>query len=284
MRKLLFALSLSALFGTSVNAQVYTPRPSPGATVKQTVGLTNIEIEYSRPGVKGRKIFGELVPYGKVWRTGANKAVQFSTDTKIKVEGKELPAGHYALFTVPNKDNWDIIFYEETEIWGTPENWVDSLEALRVNVKTKELDEMVESFTISIDNLRDGKTADLNLSWANTKVTVTIEAPTDEIASASIEKTMAGPDANDYYRSATYYYETDRDLNQAHEWIKKAVEMRGDEAFWMLRMQSLIEAKLGMTQEAIKTAKRSMASAKEAGNEDYVRMNQASIDEWMKKK
>ncbi|MEX1001400.1 MAG: DUF2911 domain-containing protein [Crocinitomicaceae bacterium] len=283
MKKLFLALSVSGLLAIGAQSQVKTPQPSPSATVEQTVGLTNITIEYSRPGVKGRKIFGELVPYGEMWRTGANKAVQFSIDTPVEIEGKQLSAGHYALFTVPNKDNWDIIFYEETEIWGTPENWVDSLEALRVNVKTKALKETVETFTISIDNIVKGETADLSFSWENTKVTVKIKTPTSEITMSSIEKTMAGPDANDYYRSATYFYETDQDLEKAYGWIQKAVELRGEEAFWYLRMQSLIEAKMGKTDKAIITAKRSMASAKEAGNEDYVRMNQASIDEWTKK-
>ena len=282
MKRSLLALGLILGMSASINAQVKTPQPSPAAKVEQTVGLTDISIAYSRPGVKGREIFGNLVPYGRVWRTGANKAVQFSTSTSINFGGKDVAAGNYALFTVPNKAEWDVILYEETEIWGTPSKWVDSLEVARVKVKVKSTLEPVESFTISIDNIKNGTEADLNISWEKTKVTVKIKAPTNEIAAKSIETTMAGPTSGDYYSAASFYLETGKDLKQAHKWIKKAVEMRGEEAFWMLRKQSLIEAELGMKKEAIATAKRSMASADKAGNNDYVKMNKDSIAEWSK--
>ncbi|MFT4600335.1 MAG: hypothetical protein ACI857_000509 [Arenicella sp.] len=282
MKKILLTavVMLSGLM--SANAQVKSPQPSPAASVDQTIGLTDLEIDYSRPGVKGRTIFGDLVPFGEVWRTGANKAVQFSTSTKMKFGGKDIEAGNYALYTVPNKDSWDIILYEETEIWGTPEKWVDSLEAARVSAKPTTLGDNVESFTISIDNIVDGSTADMSISWAKTKVTIQLEAPTNEIAQASIDNTMAGPSSNDYYRSASFYLEQKKDLEQAHTWVKKAVEMRGEDAFWMLRKQSLIEAELGKTKEAIATATRAMASAEKAGNADYVKMNKDSIAEWSK--
>ncbi len=282
MKKIIVTIALMATVTFTSTAQVNTPQPSPAAKIEQTVGVTDIAIEYSRPGVKGREIFGDLVPYGKVWRTGANKAVQFSTSTAITIEGQDVPAGDYALFTVPNKNSWDIIIYDETEIWGTPKTWNDSLEVVRVSVKTISLNDMVESFTISIDNLKDGSKADLNLSWANTKVTAKIETPTDELVMKSIESTMAGPSANDYYRSASFYFDNGKDLDEALVWIKKAVEMRGDQAYWYLRKQSLIEAKLGKTEDAIATAKRSLASAEKAGNDDYVKMNKDSIAEWSK--
>jgi hypothetical protein len=282
MKKIIIVMALIGAITFSSNAQVKTPQPSPAAKIEQTVGVTDIAIAYSRPGVKGREIFGDLVPFGKVWRTGANKAVQFSASTAFKIEGQDVPAGNYALYTVPNKDSWDIILYEETEIWGTPDTWVDSLEAVRVSVKTMELLDLVESFTISIDNLKEGSQADLNLYWANTKVTVKIETPTEELVMKTIEATMAGPSANDYYRSATFYLDNDKDLNEALIWIKKAVEMRGEKAYWYLRKQSLIEAKLGLTKDAIATAERSLASAEKAGNEGYVKMNKDSIAEWSK--
>ena len=282
MKKIIMTLALLGAITLSSNAQVKAPQPSPAAELEQTVGVTDITIAYSRPGVKGRVIFGDLVPYGKVWRTGANKAVQFSTSTAIKLEGKDVPAGKYALFTVPNQDSWDIILYAETELWGTPKPWNDSLEVVRVSVKTKELSDRVESFTISIDNIVNGKTADLNLYWANTKVTATIEAPTEDLVMKSIDATMSGPSANDYYQSASFYYDNNKDLDQALEWIKKAVEIRGDGAYWYLRKQSLIEAKLGKMDDAIATAERSMASAEKAGNEGYVKMNKESIAEWSK--
>jgi hypothetical protein len=282
MKKLFVGIAL-ATFTFSATAQVQAPAPSPAAKIEQTVGLTDISIAYSRPQVKGRTVFGDLVPYGKMWRTGANKAVQFSASTDIMVEGKELKAGNYALFTVPNKDNWDIVFYEETEIWGTPREWVDSLEALRVNVKTMALNDNVESFTISIDNVVESKKAQVSISWATTKVMFNIETPMEKMALASIEKTMAGPSAGDYYSAASFYLETGKDLEQALVWIKKSSELREKEAYWVLRKQSLIEAKLGKTDDAIKTAKRSLELAEKAGNGDYVKMNKESIAEWSKK-
>ena len=282
MKKLFVGIAL-ATFTFSATAQVQAPAPSPAAKIEQTVGLTDISIAYSRPQVKGRTVFGDLVPYGKMWRTGANKAVQFSASTDIMVEGKELKAGNYALFTVPNKDNWDIVFYEETEIWGTPREWVDSLEALRVNVKTMALNDNVESFTISIDNVVESKKAQVSISWATTKVMFNIETPMEKMALASIEKTMAGPSAGDYYSAASFYLETGKDLEQALVWIKKSSELREKEAYWVLRKQSLIEAKSGKTDDAIKTAKRSLELAEKAGNGDYVKMNKESIAEWSKK-
>jgi Protein of unknown function (DUF2911) len=282
MKKVLLTALVFAGFSMASTAQVKSPQPSPSASISQTIGLTDIQIDYSRPGVKGREIFGDLVPFGKVWRTGANKAVQFSTSTKITIEGKDVPAGNYALFTIPNEKTWNVMLYSETEIWGTPEKWIDSLEVLNVEVPVKKLSESMESFTISIDNIVGGSTADLSIGWSTTAVTIKIGAPTNEIAQESIDKTMAGPSANDYYRSASFYLEQKKDLKQAHAWIQKAVEMRGEEAFWMLRRQSLIEAELGMTKEAIATAKRSMASAEKAGNTDYVKMNKDSIEEWSK--
>lgn len=282
MKKVLLSLVLLGAVAVSSSAQVKSPQPSPAAKIEQTVGLTDISIAYSRPGVKDRTIFGDLVPYDKMWRTGANKAVQFSSSTDFKFGGKDVKAGDYALFTIPGKTEWAVILYEETEIWGTPETWVDSLEAARVKVKSTALANNVESFTISFDNVIDGKQADLSISWAKTRVTLLIETPTQDLAMASIESTMAGPSANDYYKAATYYHENDKDLKQAYEWVKKAVEMRGEEAFWMLRRQSLIEADLGLKKEAIATAKRSLASAEKAEYDSYIEMNKKSIEEWSK--
>ena len=275
-------MSFVVSLGLTATAQVKSPQPSPAAKIEQTVGLTDISIAYSRPVKKGRTIFGDLVPFDQVWRTGANKAVQFSTSTKIILAGKSVEAGNYALYNVPGKASWDIILYKETEIWGTPDKWIDSLEAARVSVRVTELTEVVESFTISIDNVVNGNSADLSISWDKTKVKLKIETPTNDLAMASIESTMAGPSANDYYQAASFYLESDKDLNQALEWITLAVEKRGDEAFWYLRKKSLIEAKLGMKKEAIASAERSLRSAEKAGNADYVKMNKESIAEWSK--
>jgi Protein of unknown function (DUF2911) len=283
MKKLLSILAFTFLSGIAANAQVKTPQPSPAAEVHQTVGLTKFEIVYSRPGARERAIFGDLVPFGKVWRTGANKAVQFGVSTAVTIGGKELKAGNYALFTVPNKDSWDIIWYEETEIWGTPENWVDSLEACRVSVKTSSLPNMVESFTMEFTDVSDGEYGMLNISWEKTMVSVKIEVPTEDITMKSIESTLAGPSSGDYYKAASYYLSAGKDMKVALEWISKACEMRGEEAYWYYRKKSLIEAELGMFKEAIATAEISLKNAKAQENNDYVKMNEDSIAEWKKK-
>ena len=283
MRKLFIALLATGTFAVSGMSQVKTPQPSPSAEIKQMVGLTDIKISYSRPGAKGRTVFGDLVPYGKVWRTGANKAVQFETNTDLKIEGKELKAGNYAIFTIPNKDSWDVIWYTETEIWGTPEEWDEEAVACKVNVKTITLNDMVESFTIALDNVSSGNSADLVMKWEKTKIKVKIEVPTEEMAMASIESTMAGPSAADYYRAASYYLDNGKDLKMALGWITRACEMRGEEAYWYFRKKSLIEAELGMYKEAIATAEISLKNAKAKGNDDYVKMNTESIEEWKKK-
>lgn len=282
MKNRIYITLIAALVGTASFAQVKAPQPSPAAKIEQTVGLTDFSIEYSRPGAKGRTVFGDLVPYDQLWRTGANKCVQFAISSAIKVEGKDLAQGTYALFTKPGEKSWDIIFYKETEFWGTPDPWVDSLEALRVSVQPITVNDLVESFTISLDDVSNGTTAVLNLSWEKTKVAVKIEVPTEDIAMASIDEIMAGPSANDYYRAATYYHENGKDLKKAYEWIKKATEMKGDEAFWMTRRQALIEADLGDKKAAIETAKRSLEAAKKAKYDNYVKMNEESIKEWSK--
>ncbi len=268
-------------FAVLATAQVKTPQPSPSAEIKQTVGLTNVEIAYSRPHRRDREVFGNLVPFDKLWRTGANKNVVVSTDD-VLIFGKDtLAAGSYALFTKPGKSQWELYFYTDTENWGTPREWVDSKVALKVMAKPMKTSNMIESFTIAVEDVQiDG--ANLELSWEQTKVSVPFAVATNDRVLENIESVMSGPSSNDYYRSADYYLTQKKDLKQALTWMDKALEMRGNEPFWMLRKKSLIQAELGMTKEAIATAKKSLEAAKEAGNDDYVKMNEDSIKEWSK--
>lgn len=266
----------------SVNAQIKTPQPSPAATAKQTVGLTDVEVAYSRPHRRGRTIFGDLVSYDKLWRTGANKNAIISTDDLLVVgKGDTLKAGSYAIFTKPGKDFWTVYFYNDTENWGTPNKWDDSKVAAMVTVKPTKTNDVIESFTIAFQDVTaDG--ANLEFSWENTKVAVPFTVNTKNSVMANIESVMSGPSAGDYYRAADYYLSQNKDLDQALTWMNKAFEMRGNAPFWMLRKKSLIEAGLGKKKEAIATAKKSLEAAKEAGNDDYVKMNEDSIKEWSK--
>lgn len=281
MKKVFFTLLTFAAFGlTMASAQIKTPAPSPACKLTQTVGLTDITVEYSRPSVKERTIFGGLVPYGEMWRTGANKNTIVTFSNPVKIGGKELKSGSYALFTIPKKDAWEIIFYTDTENWGVPEKWDETKEAVRFSAKPEESPFVIQSFMIDIGDLENGRCT-MGLGWEKTWVSFPIELNTDEVVSKAITRAMNGPSADDYYAAGRYYFESGKDLNQAYEWLHKSNEM--DPKFWKLRQEALVQAALGKHADAIKTAERSKALAIEAGNKDYERMNTESITEWKAK-
>ncbi|QBN18004.1 DUF2911 domain-containing protein [Flavobacterium nackdongense] len=280
MKKIIFVLAMIIANYVS-EAQIKTPQPSPKCTLNQVVGLTNVEIVYSRPSAKGRDVFNNLVPFGKLWRTGANENTTISFSEDVVIDGKTLPKGKYALYTTPRADNWEIIFYTKTDNWGNPENWDETKVALKTSVKSEHIDRMVESFTIGINNL-DNNFAHLEISWEKTIVAVKFEVPTAKAAMASIDKTLAGPTAGDYFSSAQYLQQSNGDMTKALAYINKALEMNTDKPFWYTRLKSLIQAKLGDKKGAIETAKISLASAEAAKNQDYVKMNKDSIAEWSK--
>lgn len=274
-------LSITFLVSSTCFGQVEIPQLSPRAKVQQTVGLTNFELDYSRPSVRDRKIFGELLPYGEMWRTGANKNTTISFDTDIMFGGKEVKAGTYAIFTKINEKTWDIYLYSDTENWGTPEEWKEEKVIATLTVPVKKAASKLETFTISFNDLGTEK-FNLVFAWSNVELQVEVTLPTKKLTEASILKTMNGPSDRDYYGAASYYLESGEKLEEALEYIEKAVELRGEEAYWYLRKQALIEYELGQKKAAIETAKRSLSSAEKAGNKGYVEMNKKSIEEWSK--
>ncbi|WP_297706947.1 DUF2911 domain-containing protein [uncultured Eudoraea sp.] len=277
MKKL--TLLICVVMGSiSMNGQITTPAASPAAKIMQTVGLTDVTVEYSRPSMRGRTIFGDLVPYDKLWRTGANKNSMVTFSDDVTIAGQNVKAGSYAIFTKPGLTSWEVIFYSDTNNWGTPENWDDSKVAAKTNVEVYTMPSDVESFTMSIDDLHNNG-ATLGMMWEKAYVGVSFEVPTVAKAIESIESVMNGPSANDYFSAASFYFEEGKDLSKAKEWIDKAVSMN-DKAYWMARRQSLIYAKMGDTKGAIEAAKKSMAGAETAGNADYVKMNKDSLKEW----
>lgn len=281
MGKIVVALALM-IASFSIEAQVRIPQASPKSVVSQTVGLTDVEIDYHRPSAKNRMVFGDLVPFGKVWRTGANENTTISFSEDVVINGATLKKGKYALYTTPKADSWDVIFYSDTTNWGNPEEWNEAKVALKVNVNTEILNRNVETFTIGINNV-DNNFASLELSWEKTLVAVKFEVPTQKTALASIDKTLAGPSAADYFSSAQYFYQSNGDLNKALTYVNKAYEMHDKKPYWYSRLKSQIQAKLGDKKGAIETAKISLAAAQVAKNDDYVKMNQDSIAEWSKK-
>jgi len=192
----------AGLISLGTSAQIQTPQPSPFSKVEQKVGLTDVIIEYCRPGIRDREIFGNLVPYGEVWRTGANANTKITFSDDVKIDGKELKKGTYALYTIPNKDSWEILFYSDSNNWGTPEKWDDNKVALKTTAEVQQMPMKMETFTILIDELKNNSAA-LNFIWENTIATMSFEVPTDAKALASIEKVMNGPSAGDYFSIAT---------------------------------------------------------------------------------
>ncbi len=272
-----------ALFvaGFSAEAQLRTPQSSPKTTINQVVGLTDVEITYSRPSAKGRVVFGNLIPFGKLWRTGANENTIVSFSDDVVIDGKTLKKGKYSLFTIPKIESWDVIFYKTIDNWGNPEEWKEENVALKTSVKPETLNKSVETFTIGVSGL-DNNYAFLEMYWENSYAAVKFEVPTQQKATANIEKVLAGPSAGDYFSAAQFLFQSNGDANKALAHVNKALDMTKEKPFWYNRLKSLIQAKLGDKKGAVETAKASLAAAEIAKNQDYVKMNKDSIAEWSK--
>ncbi len=281
---LLLSSALASTLAVGVSAQpnrIDFPAASPAAQLRQRVGLTDFEIIYSRPGVKGREIFGELEPYGKVWRTGANAATKITFDTPILFGGQAVPAGTYGLFSIPGEDEWVVILNNVADQWGAF-NYDAAEDVVRVTVPAHHLAEPVETFLIWFNDLRD-ESATLNLTWENTSVAVPIAVDVKEKLVPQIEAVMAsGQQQRDYvyFQSAGFYYDHDLDLQKAAKWIDLALKQNPN-AFWMLHLKAKIHAKLGNKAEAIAAAEAStkFAVAQEGPGSGYKVMNDALIAE-----
>ena len=224
---------------------------------------------------------GELVPYGEMWRAGANANTTIEFSDAVVLGGQKLEAGKYAIFIRPGVSMWEVFFYTKTDNGGLPGEWDPKAVAAVAEIPTTTLENPVESFTISIDDL-DQNGAQLNFRWEKTQTSLKLEVQTDSKTMASIEKTMQGePKAQDYYSAAIYYRETGRDLKKAKDWISKAIEMDSGK-YWMYRQQALILHALNENEAAIAASQTSLKLAIEAGNQDYVRLNEKAIEEWSK--
>ncbi|MFD1604998.1 DUF2911 domain-containing protein [Flavobacterium artemisiae] len=278
MKKLLIALAL-IIAPLAADAQVKTPQASPKGYIKQTVGLTDVEVTYSRPGARGRAVFGNLVPFGKLWRTGANENTIINFSDDVIIDGKTLKKGKYAIYTVPRIESWDVIFYLSTDNWGLPESWNENYVVLKTTVKEDALPTPVETFTIGINGL-DPNYGYLEMAWENSHVALKFEVPTAKTAVASIEKTLAGPSWNDYYAASQYLFQSNGNMETARTYVDKALDMSADKPYYVTRLKSLIQAKQGDKKGALETAKASLAAAEAANNADYVKLNKDSIAEW----
>ncbi|MFT3933440.1 MAG: DUF2911 domain-containing protein [Chitinophagaceae bacterium] len=269
MKRLLLAFCLGGSM-LSLSAQLRTPAPSSTQTIKQDFGLGSIELSYSRPNVKGRKIFGDLVPYGKVWRTGANGATTLTFSDEVIIGGTKIPAGKYGLLSIPDASSWTLIITKQTDV-TSPAAYKESEDVVRVKATPIHMNEIIESFMMQFDEVK-ASTANLYLLWDKTMVVLPIKTEIDGKIMAQI-KELPQDDKFPYFSAAAYYMDNGKDLNQALAWYNKAAE-QDPKAYWVLYQKANCLAKLGKTKEARETAMKSKEAAQEGKNSDYVTLNE----------
>ena len=264
MKKIIILTTV--FFYSYITAQIKTPQPSPTATIVQKLGISNVIIDYSRPGVKKREIFGGLVPFNKIWRTGANKATKITFEENCIFGGAKVKKGSYSLFTIPGEEEWTVLLNRETELWGAGD-YNEENEVLRIAVEPEETKDFTESFTIDFGNFKSFS-AILSIKWANTLINVEIESMSaKKVQNEFLELLTKGPSANDYYNGAKFFADNTSEYEMALEWIDVAIKKR-PEAFWMMYHKARILNKLGKNKEAVLTAEETISVASEAKN-DY---------------
>lgn len=272
MKKILFIIAV-ALCNFTFAQTLTTPQPSTTQTIKQNFALAAIELSYSRPNIKGRSVIGNLVPFGKVWRTGANGATTLTFGDDVTIGDKKIPAGKYGLLSIPDKENWTLIITKQTDVTSAAA-YKETEDVVRVNVKPMITANKVETFTIQFANVKSN-TCELQLMWENTAVTLPISTDVDAKVMSQINNIMT-KDNLPYFNAAMYYMENGKDLNQALSWFNKGIEQNPD-AFYMYHQKANCLAKLGKKQEAITTATKSIELATAAKNSDYVKLNEDLI-------
>jgi hypoxanthine phosphoribosyltransferase len=274
--KLLILFVVFISIGNLTAQQIQMPQASPAALISQKVGLSDVSIEYSRPSMRGRKIFGELVPYGEVWRTGANAATILTFSTDVKIEGNDVPAGSYALYSIPGKTEWTMILSSNTKLWGAV-GYSNADDVLRFKVKPGKTGQKYETMEINFVDITDtGST--IALKWESTRVKFRIETEVDSIVMSQIKELVIDQQPQNpglYYQAANYYFTNNKDMEQAYEWIVKSVE--DDPKYWTMHLKAKIELALGKKKEAIDSATKSIEMAREAKNPDYVSLNERLI-------
>lgn len=277
--KKLFITAIAALTLFVTDAQTLTtPQPSPTQTVKQNFGLASIELSYSRPGMKGRKIYGDLVPFGKVWRTGANQASTLTFAEDVTIGGVKIKAGKYGLLSIPEKKTWTLIISKQTDV-TSPAAYKQDQDVVRVEAKTMDMDASMETFTMQFANIKSNS-CELHIMWDQTAVALPITVDVETKVMGQIDQLM-NKDNRPYFAAAMYYMDNGKDLNQALSWFDKAAEAQPT-AFWIHHQRANCLAKLGKKEEAKTTAERSKALAAEQKNDDYVKLNEKLLAELSK--
>jgi hypothetical protein len=274
MKKLLTILFLSGSLVYQAAAQdLKMPAPSPTSEIKQQFALSSVEVSYSRPSIKGRTIFGDLVPYGKVWRTGANAATTITFGEDVTIGGKPVKAGKYGLLTIPNTTDWTVIITRQLDV-TSPAAYKESEDVARITVPVENMPITIETFMITFDNISASE-MNMFLLWDKAAVTVPIKAEVDSKVMAQIDELM-NKDNRPYFTAGMYYLQAGKDLNKSVEWFDKAIQQTPD-GFWIYHQKANAQAKLGKKKEAIATAEKSIELAKKAKNDDYVALNEKLI-------
>ncbi|CAH0997059.1 hypothetical protein EMA8858_03196 [Emticicia aquatica] len=272
MKKIVLLFSLFVSMGAMAQG-IKMPAPSPTQIIKQDFALSSIEINYSRPLAKGRKIFGDLVPFGKMWRTGANGATKVTFGEDVKVGGVAIKAGSYAIYSIPNADEWEIIINKGVNNGGLS-GYKTEEDVARFKVKTFTLPFAIESFTMMIGDVLPAS-ANIQILWENTAVSIPVEADIDSKIMKSIDAAM-NVDNRPYFAAASYYFEVGKELPKALEWVNKAIDAQPS-AYWMVHLKAKIQAKLGDKAGAKATALKGIELAKAGNNDDYVALNEKLI-------
>ena len=245
------------------------------------VGLTEIEVKYSRPSMRGREVFGNLVPYDKIWRTGADNSTKISFTTDVIIDDNTIKAGTYSIFSIPSQNEWMVMLYSDVELWGVPRNWSDDKIVFSSTYKVNKINP-VETFTISFNDLTNND-VNMSISWENSSVDVKIDVPTRSMVEKDISSVLNdNPKASDYYAAAVFYRQENVNLSQALLWMNKAIEMFENPRFYHYRQQSLLMAAKNKFDEAIDAANKSLDDAIKSDNQGYIKMNRESIAEWSK--
>ena len=269
MKKILLSAIALAGFALLSAAQVRMPAPSPTQTVKQDFGIGTVELTYSRPSAKGRKIYGDLVPYNKIWRTGANAATKIVFSEPVEIDGKKIDTGTYVLYTIPNVDSWEVILNKGLSNWGS-DGYKESEDVARFKVVPSKLKKNIETFTMEFSNVTPTSCA-LEIKWEKTAVVIPMAANFKDKVRAQIEAAMK-TDKKPYWNAAQFYNEYDNNLSKALENVSKAIE-ENDKAFWIWIYKAKIQKAMGDNEGALASSKKSQELATEAKNDDYVKMN-----------
>lgn len=273
MKKICLAIALVSVISFTAEAQLKTPVASPRQTIVQEFGLSQIELSYSRPAAKGRSIFGDLVPYGKVWRTGANQATTITFGDDVTIGGKLVKAGKYGLLSIPDNYEWTIIITKQLDV-TSPNAYKQDEDVVRIKAPVNSLPFPIQSFMILFENITSNS-VDLMILWEQSAVSIPITTDVDSKVMAQIEENMKS-DKPAYYSAAQYYLDNNKDLNKALPWFDKALEQNPN-AFWVHYNKAVALSKLGKKKEAIASAEQSKKLAQNAKNDDYVKLNDKLI-------